>query len=96
MGFQSHRHRRGSGTRQLRVEQGYDLICYLSGKVCAGIEQSEIARIGHLYDAVLHLLNRPAHGLLERARAAEVEGLEFLAEFLRIEGRRHGARLHAP
>ncbi len=95
MTFQSHRHGRGSRTRELRIEQSHDSIGTLRGKICPGIEQAEISRIRHLHDAMLHAIDGPAQGIFERLRRTEVEALQLGAEFMDIDCRRDRARLDA-
>jgi hypothetical protein len=72
-----HRHGGGGGTRELRVEQARDAIGALRRKAGARVEQAEIARIGHLHDAVFHALDGPAQHLFERARPARSRRPQF-------------------
>ena len=72
-----------------------DSIRALRGKIRAGIEEAEVARIRHLHDAVLHPLDAPAQHLLERPRMVEIHRLELLSKARHVDGGRDGAGLNA-
>ena len=73
-----------------------DAIGALRRKVGAGVEQAEIARVGHLHDAVLHALDGPAAAAPRAAAAASKSKLvKFRAKCGHVDRRRDGARLEA-
>jgi hypothetical protein len=58
-----------------------------------GVEEPEVARVGHVHDAVLELHNAPSQQFIERPWRAKIEPCEFLLESIEIE-RRYDRSLH--
>src|SRR4029077_2987996 len=80
--------RRGGGAGELRVEDGSDPIRALRRERRSRIEQAEIAGMGEMDDAMLHLRDHPGEKLLERLRRGEIEAKQLLANGWYIERRR--------
>jgi hypothetical protein len=57
--LERHRYRRRRRARKLRIEMTGNPIRTLRRERRAGIEQPEIARIRHLHNSVLQMLDRP-------------------------------------
>src|SRR5215510_10473108 len=77
---------RGRPGCELGIENSGDEIRALCWKGWGGIEQTEIARMGEMYDARLHLRDDPGERLLEVAGFPKIERGKFAAE------RGHGQR----
>src|SRR5271156_2784367 len=79
------RGRRGRRGRQLRIERTGNTICALSGEGGRRVEQPEIARVGHMDETVLHLLDGPRQQLVQRARRLKIEAGELAPEGSEIQ-----------
>ena len=77
---------------KLRIEGPGNAIGALRGECRGGIKEAEVARVGHMHDAVLHLRDAPREELIERARSAKIKRRELTLEGGKIE-RRHDRSL---
>jgi hypothetical protein len=93
--FELDRHRGCGGGRELRVERGGDAIGAFGGKAGLRIEQSAIARMGEMHDAVLELFHHPWQQVGQIARGGEIESGEVCAEVPHVERRADLAIGHA-
>src|ERR1700691_2682591 len=77
--------------RKLRIESPDNAIRALGRESRCGVEEPEIARMGHMHDAVLKLGDAPGNELLERSRLMKINPGELLLEGAEIERRDDGS-----
>jgi hypothetical protein len=76
--------------RKLRIERSGNAVSALRRKGRRGIEESEIARMCHVYDPMFHLRDAPGEELIKRSWGSKIEFGEFFSEYVDIERRHNG------
>src|SRR5580704_14357455 len=86
-----HRSGRGRPCRELRIESADDAIRTLRRKRRSRVEESEVARMRHVHDAVLELCDAPREQFIKGPRRAKVEGCKLAFEGGEIKSRYDGS-----